>query len=306
MRGDSDGGAGAAICFLGSELRGTSRANVGLPVAEARQLCGLVGINQSGADDDGYVGSAEGGRRQGEARGGGSEPADAAGCFPGLELQARSRADVARKVAMTGDGDSGGLMVGERQQGGSVHGGSLSEVKAATCIQGPELRVESRADGSRSAAGTRQVCGLDSTDQLREDGKKKKRGTMGLAMAKDERRYVGMRWPEQGKLAPMTEADGRAALRGAAERDRKWEARWKAREAREKAAHARRRAEQDQGGEARPAQAGPGFCAACARQGGICGFDLQGAATARMLVRMLAWRQWLGLTAVADGGGRQW
>ena len=52
--------------------------------------------------------------------------------------------------------------------------------------------------------------------------------------------------------------------------NRRWEARWRAREAKERAARAQRLAAQDQGGRARPAQAGP--CAACARQGGICGF----------------------------------
>ena len=50
----------------------------------------------------------------------------------------------------------------------------------------------------------------------------------------------------------------------------RWEARWAAREVREKAASARKRAAQDQGNKTGLTQAGP--CAACARQGGICGF----------------------------------
>ena len=52
--------------------------------------------------------------------------------------------------------------------------------------------------------------------------------------------------------------------------NRRWEARWRAREAKERAARVQRLAAQDQGSRARPAQTGP--CAACARQGGICGF----------------------------------
>ena len=55
---------------------------------------------------------------QDEAMGGGSEGADTAGYFLGSELQAKSRADVARVGAMAGDGNSEGLMVSGRQQGG--------------------------------------------------------------------------------------------------------------------------------------------------------------------------------------------
>ena len=83
VRGNDAGGAGAASCFPGPELRGGSQADVGLPVAGARRLCGLVGTDQSGADGDDCKGSTEGGQQQGEAMGGGSEQADAASCFPG-------------------------------------------------------------------------------------------------------------------------------------------------------------------------------------------------------------------------------
>jgi hypothetical protein len=44
---------------------------------------------------------------------------------------------------MAGDGNSGGLIVREWQQGGVLHGGNLGEVKAASCFPGPELQVES-------------------------------------------------------------------------------------------------------------------------------------------------------------------
>ena len=174
VRGDGAGGACAARCFLGPELRSGSRADVGLPVAGARHLCGLVGTDQSGADGDDYVGSTEGGWQQGEVVGGGTEGADTASCFPGSEPHVGSQADVAREVAMTGDGDSGGVMVSDRQQGGVVHGGNLGEVKAASCFPGPELRVESRAGGGQSAVGTRQLCGPAGTDQLRNNGRKAK------------------------------------------------------------------------------------------------------------------------------------
>ena len=66
------------------------------------------------------------------------------------------------------------------------------------------------------------------------------------------------------------EAERKRAPKAAVDSRRRWEARWKARDAREKAAWARRLAEQDQGSGARPAQAGP--YATCARQGSLCGF----------------------------------
>ena len=83
VRGDGAGGAGTANCFLGPELRNGSRADVGLLVAGARHLCGLVGTDWLGADGDEYMGSLEGGRQQGEAVGGGTEGADAARYFLG-------------------------------------------------------------------------------------------------------------------------------------------------------------------------------------------------------------------------------
>ena len=56
-------------------------------------------------------------------------------------------------------------------------------------------------------------------------------------------------------------------------------------------------------GPGRQGEAGSGrsLCGLCEARGHL--RLLQGAATARMLVRMLAWRWWLGLTAVADGAG---
>ena len=63
VQGDGAGGAGAASCFLGSELCGGVWADVGLPVAGARHLCGLVGTDRSSVEGDDYVGSMGGGRR---------------------------------------------------------------------------------------------------------------------------------------------------------------------------------------------------------------------------------------------------
>ena len=48
---------------------------------------------------------------------------------------------------------------------------------------------------------------------------------------------------------------------------------------------------------------GRSLCGMCKARG--CLRLLQGAATARMLMRMLAWWWWLGLPAVADGMGRR-
>ena len=97
---------------------------MGLPVAGARHLCGLVDTNQSGADGADYMGSTEGEWWQGKAMGRGSEQAGVASCFPGSELQVRSRADVAREDATTDGCNSGKLIVSERHQGGVVHDGN--------------------------------------------------------------------------------------------------------------------------------------------------------------------------------------
>ena len=94
-------------------------------------------------------------------------------------------------------------------------------------------------------------------------------GDAGVAETAQEKR--ARLWaPVKAHFDKMEEEERRLAPVYAAVSRRRWEARWKAREAREKAARARRLAARDQGSKARPAQAGP--CAACARQGGVCGF----------------------------------
>ena len=225
------------------------------------------------------VGSMEGGWQQGEAVGGGSEGADAASCFPGSELQVRSRADVAQEDATAGAGDNGGLMGSEWQQGGVVRSGSIGGAGVACSFLEPELQIEPQAGVSQSAVGAQQLCGSARIDRLRNGGRKVKArersekvgdGSAGVAetaQAKHDR----LRAQVEAALDRMKEAEQRVAPRLAAERNRRLEARWKGQEARGKAARARRRAEQDQGSKARPAQAGPGPCAACARQGSICG-----------------------------------
>ena len=99
-------GAGAGNCFLGSELRMGSR----MDVAQADATIG-------GGESGGFMGSE---RQQDEVAsegGGGSGGADAASCLPGPELQAESRMDVAQVVMTIDDGESGGLVGSERQQG---------------------------------------------------------------------------------------------------------------------------------------------------------------------------------------------
>ena len=85
-----------------------------------------------------------------------------------------SRAGVAWADATIGDGEGGGLMGSERQQGGMARGGGNGRAETACSLLGPKLQVESRADGSRSAAETQQLCGSAGTDQPRGDGKKAK------------------------------------------------------------------------------------------------------------------------------------
>ena len=54
------------------------------------------------------------------------------------------------------------------------------------------------------------------------------------------------------------------------------------------------------------ADSGRSLCGLCySRQGGICGFCKEPQRLAYVLVRMLARRRRLGLTAVADRGGRR-
>ena len=194
------------------------------------------------------------------------------------ELQVKCRADVAREVAMTGDDDSGASMVSERQQGGVVHGGSFGGAEAACRFLEPELQIESWAGGSRSAVGAQQLCSPAGTGKKKNGGRTARAKKMmervgdgGAGVAERAQEKSDRPWANvKAEFDEMEEYSWRVASIKDANSRRRWEARWKAREAREKAARARRLAAQDQGSKARPAQAGP--CAACARQGGICGF----------------------------------
>jgi hypothetical protein len=220
----------------------------------------------------------DGGWREGEARGGGSEQADAANRFPGSELQVESRAGVVREDAMAGDGVDGGGMMSEWQQGGVGHGGSLDEITAAGCFPGPELRVESQAGVSRPVVGAQRLCSPAGAGK-KENGSATARAELMAGRAGDG--GAGTAETAQDKCARLR-AEVKALFRtdrrweekvkwGREEATkRRWEAIWRAREAKEQVARARRLAAQDQGSRARPAQTGP--CAACARQGGICGF----------------------------------
>ena len=160
-------------------------------------------------------------------------------------------------------------MVSGRQQGEVVHGGSLG-VQAAGCFPGPELRVGSWADGSRSAAGARQSCGSAGAGELRhgcmyaEGWAEAREGGMwrqGMPVSADcpQRRAIqnefNKQWLDRQRPDPKAAEDSR----------QRWEARWAAREAREKAARARKLAAQNQGNKTGPTQAGP--CAACATVG---------------------------------------
>ena len=93
---------------------------------------------------------------------------DFQGTVPGLGaapqvLTVESWADVAQKDATAGDGDSGGLMGRERQQGGVVCGGNNRRADTASSFLGPELQAESRADvaqeGATADSGT--IGGID-------------------------------------------------------------------------------------------------------------------------------------------------
>ena len=122
-QGGSSGGAdGARSCTPWPELQAGFRADAAPAGVEAQHLCSLPGTDRS-ANDGGCAGSMESRQQQDEAVGGGSEGAGAASCFPGSELQVESRADVAQADVTVGDGDSGGLMGSERQQGRVAYGG---------------------------------------------------------------------------------------------------------------------------------------------------------------------------------------
>ena len=99
---------------------------------------------------------------------------------------------------------------------------------------------------------------------------------------------LNKQWLAQQRLAPKAAVDSR----------RRWEARWEAREARGKAARARKLAAQDQGSKTGPTQAGP--CAACDRQGGICGFCRE-----RQRLAYASVHACLATVAGADGSGRR-
>ena len=155
----SGGFDGAGSCFLGSELRMGSR----MDVAQADETIG-------GSESGGFMGSE---RQQDEVAsegGGGSGGADAASCFPGPELQAGSRADVAQADMTIDDGESGGLMRSEGRQGKMASEDDGGRPGGACCFLGPELRAGSQADVARaegSAGGLEDVSNYASGDEWR-------------------------------------------------------------------------------------------------------------------------------------------
>ena len=262
------GGADAASCFPGPELQVGSRADV----TQAGTTTGDGGNRFMGSE-----------RQQGEvvSEGGNGRPGVAC-YFQGPELRGGSQANVAQGSVAADDGLIGGLLGhvlgGERRQGEAVQGSGSGGADAACRFLGSELRVESRAGGGRPAVGAQRLCSPAGAGE-KEDGGTTARAQSMAGRAGDE--GAGAAETAQAKCARLR-AEAQALFetdrRWEEERkwgreeatNRRWEARWRAREAKEQAARVQRLAAQDQGSKARPAQAGP--CAACARQGGICGF----------------------------------
>jgi hypothetical protein len=261
------GGADAASCLPGPELQVGSRADV----TQAGTTTGDGG--------NGFMGSE---RQQGEvvSEGGNGRPGVAC-CFQGPELRGGSQANVAQGSVAADDGLIGGLLGhvlgGERRQGEAVQGSGSGGAEAACRFLGSELRV-SLAGGGRPAVGAQRLCSPAGAGE-KEDGGTTARAQSMAGRAGDE--GAGAAEAAQAKCVRLrAEAQALFEIDRRSEEERKWgreeatnrrwEARWRAREAKEQAARVQRLAAQDQGGRARPAQAGP--CAACARQGGICGF----------------------------------
>ena len=121
-------------------LYSESQANVA-----AQHLCRPSGTDRS-ANDGGCVKSMENKRQRDKAVSGGSGRAGSASWFPGSELQVESRADVAWTDAMINDGEGGGLMGSELQQGKVACKGDNRRPRVAHCFLGPELRAGSQVD----------------------------------------------------------------------------------------------------------------------------------------------------------------
>ena len=214
-------------------------------------------------------------RQQSEAvQGDGAREVDAASGILGPELQDGSRANVGLPesgtrllcgpVGTDQPGDSGDEYVGSmdgRWREGEAGGGGSAQADAADRFPGSE-RLCSPAGAGKKENGSataraelmagRAGDGVAGAAESAQDKCARLRAEVKALFGTDRR------WEEEVKWG-----------REEATR-RRWEAIWRAREAKEQAARARRLAAQDQGSRARPARAGP--CAACARQGGICGF----------------------------------
>ena len=195
------------------------------------------------------------------------------------ELQDRSRADVglpatgARLCGLVGTdqpGGNGDEHAGSTDRGrreGEARGGGFERADTANRFPGSELQVESRTGVARAAAMA--DCGINGGSMMsgRQQGNVGHGSSLGVQAAgcfPGPELRVGSGWI--GRDGRYRRPDPKAA----ADSRRRWEARWAAREVREKAARAQKLAAQDQGNKTGPTQAGP--CAACARQGGICGF----------------------------------
>ena len=89
--------------------------------------------------------------------------------FSGVRLHVESQAGVAWVDATIGDGEGGGLMGSERQQGRMARRGDEGRAEAPSCFLGPELPTESRAFRARRLRGmvdTDQSGWIDELDRL--------------------------------------------------------------------------------------------------------------------------------------------
>jgi hypothetical protein len=222
------------------------------------------------------------------SEGDGGRPGGAC-CFLGPELRTGSQADVAPGSVTADTSGMGGTGGGARQQGEDVQrqrngavGGGSDGIGTGTRFLGSELPVEPRAgvaqpEGAQKhfdAYFARAAAMANGGSDGGSMGSGRQRGEVGhgflgvqqpaSCFPKGPEHRVGSVWISgDGRRHPPVPEDVAASRQ-------RWEARWAAREAREKAASARKRAARDQGNKTGPIRAGP--CAACARQGGVCGF----------------------------------
>jgi hypothetical protein len=187
-------GIGAGNCFLGSELRVESQVDM----AQA-------GAKIGGGESGGFTGSERQQDKVASEGGGGSGGADAASCLPGPELQAESRMDVAQAGMTIDDGESGGLVGSERQQGKMAGEGDSGRFGGACCFLGPELRAGSQADVAQADEDGKRMGRLGSASEEQKKTMDSNASVLAqlLAIQEAQARHMGVPRPNGVGLGGM-------------------------------------------------------------------------------------------------------